>query len=469
MNLDILLIILSCFLAAVAVMMWLSGRKNADFASVREAELKSGLAELQQKYSDAEVRLHEAGVEYAKIATRLNNLAEDLESEKKLNFNLQDEIKEHERTIQLKAITISGLENKLEVLQEKLDNQKQEIEEMQKQAHLTFESIAHKLLEENSQKFSQNSHEKMEQILTPLKENIQEFKKKVEDTYDKESKERHTLEAKIKELVELNNQISRDANNLTNALKGQAKTQGTWGEMILENILENSGLVRDREYFVQEVYYDEDGNKKQPDVIIKYPDQREIIIDSKVSLVAYERFVNEEDEKARELHLAAHFASIKMHIDGLSSKNYENRENSPAFVFLFVPIEPAFMTVMHYDRELWNYAYRKRIILISPTNLIAALKMIMEIWHKDRQNRNALEIAAQGSALYDKFVGFVNEMEKIGTNLSKTQESYDAAFKKLSTGNGNLITQVEKIKRLGLNTKKALHDKYLSDDSVGLE
>ena len=255
--------------------------------------------------------------------------------------------------------------------QEKLELQKTELEEIRRQSVLQFENIANKLLEEKSERFSKTNKENIEQLLKPLGEHLQSFKKKVEDTYDKESKQRFSLEERIKDLVQLNQQISKDATNLTNALKGQAKTQGNWGEMILESILEQSGLTKDREYFVQYSYTDEQGRRKQPDVLIKYPDNRHIIVDAKVSLTAYERFSNSETPDQQALHLAEHLKSLKSHIDNLSSKEYDKFDHTLDFVMLFVPIEPAYIAALQYDLQLWNYAYQKRVILISPTNLIA--------------------------------------------------------------------------------------------------
>ncbi|MFB0908574.1 MAG: DNA recombination protein RmuC, partial [Spirosomataceae bacterium] len=303
-----------------------------------------------------------------------------------------------------------------------------------------------------------------EQLLNPLKENLKDFKKKVEETYDKESKERFSLENKITELVALNQQISKDATNLTNALKGQSKTQGDWGEMILESILEYSGLVKNRQYFVQESFIDEKGKRKQPDVIIKYPDNRYVIIDSKVSLVAYEQFANSEDIDNQKIHLNSHIKSIKNHIDNLSSKEYEQLDKALDFVFLFIPIEPAFLTALQYDSQLWNYAYSKRIVLMSPTNLIATLRVIVDVWSKEIQNNNAREISKRGEKLFDKFVGFVTDMEDIDKHLGKASEKYGEAIKKLSTGRGNLIGQAENLKTLGVNSKKRLPEKFLIDN-----
>lgn len=382
-----------------------------------------------------------------------------------LNIDRQQSLNEDNQNRINKLLSeISKLEAFNDSLHEKLATNKSEVEEIRKKSLLEFESVANKLLEEKTARFSITNKESMEQILNPLKENIVDFKKKVEETYDRESKERFSLEARIKELVTLNNQISKDANNLTNALKGQAKTQGNWGEMILENILEYSGLVKNREYFLQESYTDENGRRKQPDVVIKYPNDRHIIVDSKVSLTAYERFANAEDLDMQKLFLSEHIKSIKNHIDELSSKEYDNIEKSLDFVMLFVPIEPAFMTAIHFDQELWNYAYKKRVLLISPTNLIAALKMVADIWKREHQNANAMNIAAMGQKLFDKFVGFVGDLEDIGSSLNKASEKYDQAIGKLSTGKGNLIGQAERMKKLGINTKKELPEKFLFEN-----
>jgi len=289
--------------------------------------------------------------------------------------------------------------------------------------------------------------------------------------YDKESKERFSLGEKIKDLVELNQKISEEANNLAKALKGSSKTQGDWGEMILENILEQSGLVKDREYFVQEFLKDEDGNfiknpegrKLQPDVIIRYPDDRKVIIDSKVSLTAYARYTNTEDPEQQQKAVREHVLSVRKHIDELSNKNYQDFTTTLDFVMMFVPNEPAYFLALQNDPELWDYAYRKRIILISPTNLIAALKLIADLWKREYQNRNALEIAERGAALYDKFVGFVDNLQNIGIHIEKTQKSYESAMSQLKDGRGNLIGQAEKLRTLGVKAKKRLPPSMVSN------
>ncbi len=349
-------------------------------------------------------------------------------------------------------------------LTEKLETQKSEMETLRKQFNTEFENIATKILDEKTEKFTKVNQENIATILKPLGENLDNFKKKVEEVYDKESKERFSLGKEVEKLVLLNQKVSEEANNLTNALKGSSKTQGDWGQMILENILEKSGLVKDREYFVQAFLKDDDGNylknedgsKMQPDVIFAYPDNRKVIVDSKVSLTAYTRYASTDviDEQKRAID--EHIKSLRRHIEDLSRKNYQDFARSLDFVMMFVPNEPAYLLALQHDPEIWHFAYNKRILLISPTNLIAALKMIVDLWKRENQNRNAQEIAKRGSALYDKLVSFVSSLSEIGVNLSKAQKSYDIAFGQLKDGQGNLVWQAEKLKELGLKTKKNL-------------
>lgn len=371
------------------------------------------------------------------------------------------------------AAIVAESKTRLEAMAEKIETQKNEFESMKKQFSAEFENLATKIFDEKSQKFTKLNQENITTILKPLGENLENFKKKVEETYNNEARERFSLEKELKKLVELNLKISDDANNLTNALKGESKTQGNWGEMILENILEKSGLVKGREYSVQEFLKDDDGNffkndsgqKLQPDVVINYPDNRKIIVDSKTSLTAYINCVNAENDEERKRFALEHLKSVRKHIDELSAKKYEDFAPTLDFVMMFIPNESAYILGMQSDPGLWNYAYDKRILLISPTNMIAALKLVSDLWKREYQNKNALDIAERGAKLYDKFAGFVENMTDIGANLGKVQKSYDTALNQLKDGPGNLIGQAEKLKELGVKPKKRLPLSSTANDS----
>lgn len=364
--------------------------------------------------------------------------------------------REKDRSVELQA--------QAQFLQSKLDSQKEEMEMVRKQFNLEFEHIASKILDEKTQKFTQLNKDNLDHILKPLGDNLEGFRKKIEEVYDKESKERFSLGKEVERLVGLNQKISEEANNLTKALRGNSKTQGDWGQMILENILEKSGLVKDREYFIQEFLKDangdylknEEGNKMQPDVIISYPDNRQVLIDSKVSLTAYARYVAAEETEIQKTEIGEHIKSIRRHVDELSRKNYQDFAACLDFVMMFIPNEPAYLLAMQYDAELWHYAYKKRILLISPTNLIASLKLIADLWNREYQNQNAQQIAERGAILYDKFAGFVENLNAIGSHIDKAQKSYNDAYSQLKDGKGNLISQAEKLKELGIKAKKSI-------------
>ena len=366
---------------------------------------------------------------------------------------------------QIKHISeIAQLKAQLQSKEELLIRQQEELLNMRNQLNKDFQVLANQILEEKTQRFTTTNKENIEAILKPLNEKLVEFKSKVEETYDKESKQRFSLEERIRELVALNNQISTDANNLTKALKGNNKIQGNWGEMILESILEKSGLKKGEEYYVQETIKDEfgrtiqnnEGNRMQPDVIVSYPGGRKIVIDSKVSLTAYVRYIEVETDEEKAVAEKEHILSVKQHIDELSKKSYQDYIESLDFVMMFIPTEPAYILAMQLDSNLWDYAYKKRILLISPTNLIASLKVVADLWKREYQSRNAQEIAKRGAMLYDKFVAFVDTLQDVGKNIERSQKSYDRAFLQLKDGNGNLIRQAEMLKELGIKSKKEL-------------
>jgi len=352
-----------------------------------------------------------------------------------------------------------------QALNEKFETQKVEMLELGKKFNTEFENIANKILETKTEKFTELNKTNMKDLLEPLGKNIEEFKKTVNETYDKESKERFSLGEKVRDLTQLNQLISQEARNLTNALKSESKTQGRWGEMILENILEMSGLRKGEEYFMEHQLTDVEGNplrsdsenkKMRPDAVIKYPDNRSVIIDSKVSLNAFTRYLEATDEKIRTEALAAHVTAIKNHVNTLSSRGYDDYDKALDFVLMFIPSEPAYMAALQGDPNLWNYAYEKRVVFINPTNLITSLKLMVDLWKREYQNRNAQEIADRGAKLYDKFVGFIDKLEDVGKFIDKAQDAYSDSYKLLSTGNDNLVLQATKLKNLGLKTKKEL-------------
>ncbi|MGA8265183.1 MAG: DNA recombination protein RmuC [Ignavibacteriaceae bacterium] len=390
--------------------------------------------------------------------------------EEELNKNKEELRVEREKVIRLNSEN-SALNSDYKNLQEKLSEQKSEVEELQAKFTKEFENLANKILTEKSETFTKQNRDNLDQILKPLGERIKDFEKKVEDVYVTDSKERASLVQQIKTLHELNQQMSKDATNLTNALKGETKTQGNWGEFILESLLEKSGLAKDREYFLQESITSQEGRRFQPDVIVKLPDNKSIVIDSKVSLIAYEKFSSSENENDRLNGIREHLLSIRNHIKNLSSKNYQNLYSleSLDFVLMFLPIEPAFSLALQNDSGLFQEAYDKNIVIVSPTTLLATLRTIASIWRQENQNKNAIEIARQSGALYDKFVGFVEDLQTIGSRIEQTQSSYNDAMKKLSEGSGNLIKRAEKIKQLGAKASKTLPQSLIDDDENLLE
>ncbi|MET3113092.1 DNA recombination protein RmuC [Pedobacter sp. CG_S7] len=354
-------------------------------------------------------------------------------------------------------------EENLRSMVEKQSEQAQYINELQLKSRLEFEQIANKILEEKTSKFTEQNKINLDFILKPLKENIKAFEEKVDKVYHTEAAERHTLKGVISQLMLQSKQIQEEAGNLSKALKGDSKKQGNWGEVILERVLERSGLVKDSEYRTQASFTGIDGLRLQPDVILDLPDNKHLVIDAKVSLVAYEKLVSAETELEREVQLKQHILSIKGHVQGLSGKNYHDlyQINSPDFVLLFIPIESSFALAVQKDAELFNYAWDRKVVIVSPSTLLATLRTIASLWKQERQNRNVLEIARLSGSMYDKFVGFLSDMDGIGRNIRQSQDAYDKALNKLSTGAGNLASTSEKIKKLGAKTNKQIDSKFL--------
>ncbi|UZO80782.1 DNA recombination protein RmuC [Aquimarina sp. ERC-38] len=348
--------------------------------------------------------------------------------------------------------------------------QKEEVANLQKRFSKEFENLANRILEEKSIKFTAQNKENLQHILHPLQEKIKLFENKVDQTH-KESIDYHAaLRQQIVGLREVNLQMSKETLNLTKALKGDSKLQGNWGELVLERVLEKSGLEKDREYFVQKSFTREDGTKVLPDVVIYLPDKKRMIVDSKVSLTAYEKYVNQDDELLKTTFLKQHLISIKKHVDQLSSKSYEDlyETDSPDFVLLFIPIEPAFALAINSEPSLYNQAFEKNIVIVTPATLLATLRTIDTMWNNEKQQQNAIEIARQAGALYDKFTGLLTDLERVGKRINDSKGEYDAAMKKLSSGRGNLIQSADKLKKMGAKAKKSVPETWIKKSEEDL-
>ena len=363
---------------------------------------------------------------------------------------------------------LAGLHARSELERSQFDEKIAFIERSKEQLGESFKNIANDLLESKSKSLSQSSKENITALLSPLQEKITQFEKRVEETYDKESKERFSLAREIKSLQALNNKISADAVNLTNALKSDNKAQGAWGEFVLESILEKSGLTKGREYEVQVALKAEDGSKSQPDVIVHLPESRDIVIDSKVSLKAWDAFCSSDKGSDRDALLKQHIASIRQHVKTLSAKDYQNLTglNSLDYVFLFMPVEAAYSTAVQVDRELFQYAFDRNIIFVVPSTLLTTLRTVQNLWRLAQQNQNANEIADRAGALYDKFVAFVDDLEEVGGRIDATRKSFEKARNKLVSGRGNLVKRAEALRELGAKTSKKQNTKLvdLADD-----
>ncbi|UOO83169.1 DNA recombination protein RmuC [Uruburuella testudinis] len=468
------------------------------FAAQEQAEAETALTALRQQYQNTQNALATAETINRQLPPLQNELAEQHRSARELQTQLQalhsrfaaagqqiEHLQQREQEAGRLKNDFNDLQQQLadtQIRNERLATQieQERLAHQEKLALLTearqslsdqFQNLANNILEEKSKKFSEHNTESINRLLTPLNERMGKFSELVQNTYEKEAKERLTLENELKRLQTLNSQLHTDAKALTQALIGsQNKTQGNWGEMILETVLENSGLSKGREYLVQAAgtRTEEDGSTRrlQPDVLVNLPDNKQIIIDSKVSLTAYVRYTQAQDADEAGRALAAHVASIRAHIKSLSLKQYSNIEgvNTLDFVFMFIPVEPAYLLALQHDNSLFQECFDKRIMLAGPSTLLATLRTVANIWRNEQQNQNALAIADEGGKLYDKFVGFVTTLESVGKNIEQAQTQYQAAYKQLSEGRGNLVNRAEKLRKLGIKATKQL-DKQLAEQA----
>ena len=455
---EILYIILAFILGAVL----------AYFILKSSSVSRKSYEELQQNFNQKEADFNKIIAEIsAENKAQIQKIAEQQELNERQNSEIKDLQSDKNQLIGLK----SQLAAQNESLQQLLDSQKEEIVKIQEEAKLQFENLANKILEEKTLKFTEQNQQNLKNILNPLQEKITDFEKKVENTH-KESIDYHAaLRQQILGLKEMNLQMSKETLNLTKALKGDSKIQGNWGELVLERVLEKSGLEKGREYEIQKSFTTEEGNRVQPDVIINLPDGKKMIVDSKVSLTAYEKYINEEDDEQKSSFLKEHVNSLKRHVEQLGSKNYQHlyQMESPDFVLLFIPIEPAFAIALNEDTQLYNKAFEKNIVIVTPSTLLATLRTIDSMWTNQKQQENAYEIARQAGALYDKFDGFVTDLVKIGKKMDEAKTEYEGAMNKLVDGKGNLITSVQKLKIMGAKAKKSLPDAILNRANSSLE
>ena len=440
------MLILITFIVALAVGIFIGKLIFSAKSQSEKSGLEGRINGLLNQMEQLKVQFQTERNQFEKSLAQLSSEKENLQKEK-----------------ESLAIHLAKKENDFDNLLERNKEQKQEVEQLQEKFTKEFENLANKILEEKTVKFTEQNKENLKNILSPLQDKIQLFEKKVEDTH-KESIDYHAaLRQQILGLREMNEQMSKETINLTKALKGDSKIQGNWGELVLERVLEKSGLEKDREYFVQQSHVTEDGNRVFPDVIINLPDGKKMIIDSKVTLTAYERYINEEDSEVKHQYLKEHIVSINRHVEQLGNKNYHDlyHMESPDFVLLFIPIESAFAVALNEDTTLYNKAFEKNIVIVTPSTLLATLRTIDSMWTNQKQQENAIEIARQAGALYDKFEGFVSDLIKIGKKMDEAKTEYGNAMNKLVDGKGNLITSVEKLKKMGAKAKKALPEAVL--------
>lgn len=407
----------------------------------------------QRALQEVEAQLHTQALINAQSQERLKQMD-------KLERALDDyryEQADLKEQLAIRQAQVAELDARLHADREAHEEKLRLLSEAKEQLKQEFQHLAAQIFDEKSQRFSESSQREMGMLLTPLREQLGEFKRRVEDVYDREAKDRRALHAEIFQLKQLNQQMSQDAINLTQALKGESKTQGNWGEIVLERVLEESGLRKGHEYQVQMSLHQEQ-NRYQPDVIVHLPDGKDVIVDSKVSLTAYEKYCSAKEDALRAQHLKAHLMSLRGHVKGLGEKAYQKLDGvrSLDFVLMFVPVEGAFLLALENDPELFRFAFERNIMLVSPATLLVTLRTIQNIWRYEHQSQNAQEIARKGAELHDKFVGFVESLDEVGRHIGRAQQAYDLAYNRLSTGRGNLVQQAIALNQLGVNGKKEL-------------
>ena len=438
----------------------LLGKENVQLSM----EVEKIKAESQAALSAANANLSDARKNLDNLSDRLNRTAGQLASAREENSSLNTRLE------------LLGQE--IERREEQFQKQERERKEQEDILETRFRNLANDILRQNTADLKTQNEERLREILTPLRTNIDEFRKTVTDTYNNEARERFSLSDRIRELIDLNQSISRQAKELSEALRGDSKVQGDWGEMVLESILEKSGLQKDEEYFTQattdsngETLRNEDGSLLRPDVVVKYPDGRFVVIDSKVSLTAFVDYANADNDEVRDGAALRHVRSVKKHIDELARKRYQDYVGDAKldFVMMFIPNEPAYIAAMRLDPGLWQEAYERHVLIVSPTHLVSGLKLIAQLWSRDRQTKNAITIAEEAAKMYDKFADFTKDMEKIEKALGSTRKAYDDAMTKLTTGTGNLITRALKLQELGVKANKQLAATVARNNAEGTE
>lgn len=419
-----------------------------------QAQFQQEWQQQAEQLKQTEQQLTQAQIELSGSKERLISL-ERIEAEL---FQREEELGQSRHQYATLQADYKSLQTRVEMQQQSHTEQLKLLEQAKEQLQHEFSSLANKIFENNSQRFGNQQQEKLQSLLQPVRQQLDDFKKQVGDVYDKEARDRRGLHEQIEHLKKLNQQMSEDAVNLTKALKSETKTQGNWGELVLARLLEQSGLRQGHEYQVQVNTRDAEGRRFQPDVIIYLPDDKQIILDSKVSLVDYERYCSSEDEEKRQKAMKAHVASIRRHIDGLASKGYEHLPdlNTLDCVLMFVPVDAAFMAALEEDSQLFSYGFDRNVLLVSPATLLVTLRTINLIWRNEKQNMHALEIARQAGGLYDKFVGFVEALDEVGDYMRKAVTSYETARKRLTSGRGNIVTRVSELQKLGVKGRKQL-------------